>query len=155
MRDGFSNFQFDDALQPNVHDATINGQDIDLQGFNMATLIYNVGEVSLPSDASYYAIRMQHTDASALGAGPSTYANVASIDIITSVSGAITSGIINTFSASTAGSQAYKVGYKGGKRYIRAVLEKVGTPSVIHVGVVAVLGEPANWPVTHPANQNT
>lgn len=158
VRDGFSNFLFSQNILPDDGiDANTNGADVDRQGYNTLTFVFNVGRLSLMSDASYFALGLQHTDASALGLGPSDYADCASADIIRTTSHVVTSGIFQRLSsASTLGSTIYKAGYKGIKRFVRAQLTKVLTPSYHQFGVIAVQGEPSNWPAENvfPSNKD-
>lgn len=147
VRDGYSNLKFFQEVLPSAAiDATTTGTTVDMQGFNTGTIIVNVGRLSLISDASHWVLRLQHTDASALGAGPSDFADAAATDVI--ASDALTlSGIWKTLDLSTDGSAAYAVGYRGSKRYIHLVIEKVLTPSIAEFGSVAILGEPGDWAV--------
>jgi len=153
-RDCYSSFEFFHALDTVAIAATTNGRDCDLQGFEGATMVVALGRCSYVSTASYWKLRLQHTDASALGAGPSDYADVASVDLIR-FSGAVTSGIWKNItnavagSDSTQGSVTYAIGYCGNKRYIRLVAEIVSTPSVLNIGVTCLKGIPADWPVSY------
>jgi hypothetical protein len=155
-RDHFSNFSFTQEILPQDDiDADTNGAGVNRQGYNTLTFIFNIGRMSLMSDASYYALALDHTEASALGLGPSDYTPVASIDLIRVTSHIVTSGIFQRLSsASTLGSQTYKVGYVGSAQYVRARIEKVLTPSYLQAGVIAMRGEPSDWPVTYPSNKD-
>lgn len=138
MRDGYSDFAVFQAVLPTAAlDATTNGADRDTRGYKQWTCVVNVGRLSLISDASHWQLRLQHTDASALGLGPSTYADCGSLDMV-GPSGAITSGVFKSLYLSTMGSTAYVVGYRGDKRYFRVVIEKVLTPSYAQAGAVYV-----------------
>lgn len=151
-RDNYSNLSFFHALDTAAIDATTTGKDVDTQGYESVTFAVTLGRCSHVSTLSYWALRLQHTDASALGLGPSDYADVASADLI-GFSGAVTSGIWKKIitdianSTSVAGSTNYQVGYIGTKRYVRLVVEELSTPSVLNIGAIAILGHGANWPV--------
>lgn len=156
-RDGFSGFNFFQALNAQAAAATATGVDVDRQGYDSLAFVVNLGRCSHVSTLSYWKLRIQHTDASALGAGPSDYADVdASTDLLREASGALTSGIFQNVttqvaaSTSVQGSVMHFVGYVGTKRYVRVVAEMVSTPSVLDIAVNALLGKPGIWPVNTP-----
>jgi len=161
LRDGYSNFKFFQALVPQeIVAADLTGVAVDGQGFESLTMVVNVGRLSIISDVSYIKLILQHTDASALGAGPSDYALVSATDLIGLPDGttALTSGVWKTIGAtnvgvvaSTLGSMTFAIGYRGTKRYVRLYVDCVGTVALASdaVGAIAVLGYPANWPVNN------
>ena len=175
VREDFSNFKYYQALPPGIYDqgtmpvaGTIDGPDIDTQGYETVTFCVETGDVDVSGRAtatSVLYIRMQHTDASVLGLGPSAYADISMDDLLAipscldcSSGAALTSGIILAVSISGTSvadfeSQVWQFGYKGSKRYVRLVAESAGTVDCgsTYVGAVAVLGRPANWPVTEYA----
>jgi len=162
VRDTYSNFKYYQAIAPVNRDANgdaLNGVDIDTRGYEGVTLVVTTGVVEsmTTSTASYYCFMLQHTNASALGNGPSDYAYVANCKhIIHSVhsTGAtdLTSGIWEpTVNGDDHGSMAYTIGYIGPKRYVRVVLSGTEDAASINIGAIAVLGYPANWPVNTPA----
>ncbi len=157
-RDGFSNFKFFQALAPTEAgiEALTNGADVDTRGYDTVVLIANVGKASGINSTSHWCIKMQHADASAGGA--SNWADCTSADLILLASmdtASTTSGCwASIYSADLALSTTYIVGYRGTKRYVRCVVYSEGSlhtgttlPSTIFLGVTAVLGLPANWPV--------
>lgn len=172
VREDFSNFKYYQAIAPNVYSAAtmpgagvVTGPDIDTQGYESITFCVESGDVDTSLATSLVVVRMQHTAASALGLGPSTYADVSMDDVLAipsceecSTGAAVTSGIILTFSVSGTSvanfeSQVWQFAYKGKERYVRLVVESHGTADCgsVYVGAVAVLGRPANWPVTEYA----
>jgi hypothetical protein len=171
-REDFSNMKFYQAIVPNVYNTTtmpaagvVNGPCIDTQGYETLTFIIGAGDVDVSQATSLAVVRMQHTDASALGLGPSTYADVSMDDILAipsaldcSTGAALTSGIILAFSVSGTSvanfeSQVWKFGYKGDKRYVRLVVESHGTADIgsVYIGAEAILGAAYNWPTTEYA----
>ena len=135
--------------------ATKTGTGVNRQGYDSLTFFVNFMQqsaVTSGTDTSYWFVRMQHTDASALGAGPSDYADVGSIDCIRIASGAITSGIVQILNASTHSGSVIPVGYRGNKQYVRCLLSMVnmtmGASNVICI--TSMLGHSENWPVTTP-----
>lgn len=115
------------SLVSAVRTAAANGTGVDLQGYESATLIADVGaEGDTLSSSVYFEISLEHSDDN------STFTDVAQADI---VDGTISSGGIWLKLDGTAGGnpdtagEIFRVGYIGGKRYIRVVLAKSGTHS--------------------------
>ena len=147
LRDHYSGFKFFQAIEPQSTDTAITGVDIDTQGYETLTLIANVGNVSGTTSASHWVFLLAHASASTAG-GAGTYSYCASIDMIRTVSTAVTNGNWASTWSADGGSQTYMVGYRGSRRYVRVIMSNYGTtPSLIVFGVVALLGDPANWPV--------
>lgn len=162
QRDVYSNFKFFQALHPqDLSDADLTGDDIDLQGYEGCAIVVNFGLLSEVTSASYIQLVLQHTDASALGNGPSDYEFVSATDLIglASTVTSLTSGVwkklmpITTSTIATYGSECYSIGYRGTKRYVRLYVDAVGAAasaaaaSDVAVGAIAILGLPADWPV--------
>ena len=156
QRDDYSNFKYFQCIMPQELVATdLTGAAIDTQGFESLTIVVNVGNISDITSTSYIGFILEHTDASALGAGPSGYAVCASADFIGLVSTqAVTSGIWRTIGAEATGgisaglgSQTFQIGYRGNKRYVRLIIDANDTLDSAQVGAIAILGYPANWPV--------
>jgi hypothetical protein len=110
-----------------VKTAAANGTGVDLQGYESATVLVDVGaEGDTLSGSVYFEISLEHSD------DDSTYTDCAQADII---DGTISSGgIWLMLDGSTGGNPdstggIFRVGYVGGKRYIRVVLAKTGTHS--------------------------
>ena len=152
-RDLYSNCGFFQAIQPQTASATVTGADVDLRGYDGAVFVLTAGRLSYVSTTSYWALRIQHTDPSALGAGPSDYADVLMADVIGPNGTSLTSGIVQKLvtdvvaNGSLLGSAIYKVGYRGNKRYARMILELVGNASNVIIAGVAHLGLPGEWAV--------
>lgn len=164
-RDMFSNFGFFQALPPQVYDnatmpagGEISGPSIDTQGYEGLVFAIEVGDVDVSGATSKPVIRIMHAEDS--GVGPSTYLNVSAEDIIHSAysfGDALTSGIVFNFSISGTSvadleSTVYYVGYIGTQRYVKLFVESAGTADVgsTYIGATAILGYPAQWPVTEP-----
>ena len=110
-----------------VKTAAANGTGVDLQGYESATAIVEVGaEGDTLSSSVYFEVSLEHSDDN------STYTDCAQADI---VDGTISAGGIFLKLDGTAGGnpdtagEIYRVGYVGGKRYLRVVLAKTGTHS--------------------------
>ena len=115
------------SLVSAVRTAAANGTGVDLQGYESATLIADVGaEGDTLSSSVYFEISLEHSDDN------STFTDVAQADIVDgTISG---SGIWLKLDGTAGGNpdtagEIYRVGYIGGKRYIRGVLAKTGTHS--------------------------
>jgi hypothetical protein len=107
--------------------AAANGTGVDLQGYESAALgIITGAEGDTLSGSVFFEISLEHSD------DDSTYTDVAQADI---TNGTIASGGIWLKMDGTSGGDPDSaglvslVGYVGGKRYIRGVIEKTGTHS--------------------------
>ena len=110
-----------------VKTAAANGTGVDLQGYERATVLVDVGaEGDTLSSSVHFEISLEESD------DDSTYTDVAQADI---VDGTIDSGGIFLKLDGTAGGNPdttggiFRVEYVGNKRYIRGVLAKTGTHS--------------------------
>lgn len=110
-----------------VKTAAANGTGVDLQGYEGATVLVDVGaEGDTLSSSVHFEISLEESD------DDSTYTDVTQAGI---VDGTITAGGIFLKLDGTAGGNPdttggiFRVEYVGGKRYIRVVLAKTGTHS--------------------------
>lgn len=127
------------SLKAKVTTANTTGTGVDLSGYNSAVMIVDVGaEGDTLSSSIYYEIAIQQSD------DDSTYAACTQADIVDGTIAA--SGIFYKIDGTTGGDPdttgvIYRVGYVGGKRYIRAVLTKTGThTNGTPVGAMVVRG---------------
>ena len=113
------------SLAAATRTAAANGTGVDLQGYESATVLVDVGaEGDTLSSSVYFEVSLEESDDN------STYTDVAQASI---VDGTISSGGIflkldgtaNGNPDSTGG--IFRVGYVGNSRYIRVVLAKTGT----------------------------
>lgn len=117
MRDLKNNIGVVQSLAPAVRDADANGTGVDLQGFESATVLIDMGAEGITlSTTNKIEIELEHSD------DDSTYTDVAAGDVI-----GASSGTIATFDANSEIPAVSSVGYIGGKRYIRAVANFSGT----------------------------
>lgn len=150
----FSMLRADSGVAAGLLGASNTGTAIDRQGYDSLTFNVHMIATSTATDpaVSYWYVRLEHTDASALGLGPSDYATCGSIDLIRVASGAITSGII-AINASTYSGAVYKIGYRGNKQYVRCLISTTGAMASSVSGVMIIeaqLGHAENWPITTP-----
>ena len=115
------------SIKNAVKTAAENGTGVDLQGYEGATILVDVGaEGDTLSSSVHFEVSLEESD------DDSTYTDVAQAGIIdgTIASGGIFLKLDGTTGADpgTAGG-IFRVGYVGGKRYIRVVLAKTGTHS--------------------------
>ena len=137
------------AIVHQVGDADVTGASIDTRGYDSLTFNISFGEISSVSFASYWVLRMQHTGASALGAGPSDFANVEGSHVIgsgMSLAHVLTSGILFSIDGSTMSGLVTSYGYRGTKRYVRIFLEEKANLSTIGIAATARLGHSGEWP---------
>ena len=127
MRDLSNNIVPVVSLAAAVRTADANGTGVDLQGYESATVLVDVGaEGDTLSSSVHFEVSLEHSDDN------STFSDVAQADI---VDGTIASGgIFLKLDGTTGGNPdtaggVFRVGYVGGKRYVRVVLAKTGTHS--------------------------
>ena len=139
MKDLSNNISPAISIIPAVRTAAVNGSGVDLQGYESATAVVFVGaEGDTLSSSVHFVVSLEHSDDN------STFTDVAQADI---VDGTISSGGIFLKMDGTAGGnpdttgEIHRVGYVGGKRYVRVVLAKTGTHSTgTPIGAMIVKG---------------
>ena len=125
-RDLYSNIGVIAAVVPAVLTATNTSAAIDVRGYNSATVVINTGAIVT---AGNFTPKLQESDASGSG-----FTDVVAADLI------------GSFPAALAADTAYRVGYKGGKRYLKTVLT-LNSGTSIAASAVLVLGHPDLAPV--------
>lgn len=127
MKDGISGLGLVVSLAPAVVTANTSGAHADLQGFNSATLIVNSGAIA---GDGLFDVKIQHSDTTTGG----DFVDVPAGDLL------------GALPAALAANAVVKQGYKGSRRYIRAVITKQSGTSVA-AGAVFALGHPYDAPV--------
>ncbi len=127
MKDLHSHLSAAASLVPAVHSATLKGSAVDLKGFNAAELIVSTG--AIVSDG-LYDIKLQESPTTTDG----DFTDVDAVDLI----GALPEAL--------AASTVYRQGYRGGQRYVRAVITKQSGTSIA-AGAVIICGHAAISPV--------
>ena len=127
MKDLSNNISPAVSLAAAVRTAAANGTGVDLQGYESATVLVDVGaEGDTLSSSVHFEVSLEESDDN------STFTDVAQASII---DGTIASGgIFLKLDGTTGGDRdttggIFRVGYVGNKRYIRVVLAKTGTHS--------------------------
>lgn len=125
-RDLYSNIGVVSLVAPAVITATNTATGVDLRDFNSATVVINTGAIA---GSGNFTPKLQESDESA-----ANYTDVAASDLL------------GSFPTALAADTAYKVGYKGNKRYIRTVLT-LNSGTSIAVSAVAIRGHANLAPV--------
>lgn len=159
-RDGYSGFKFFQALEPQdvAAGGDTDGVSIDTKGFETVTIVVNVGTATGGGAFSVdnrFQLMLEHANSDADGSV--NFSEVYPSQILHSVVGTagaystLNSGIFQSIASVTSyASQTYVAGYVGPRRWVRLRISEVGAPSTYSMGAVAVLGKPANWPVSEP-----
>lgn len=172
LRETYSNFGYYEMFGAAEYAAAempasgeLSSISVDMQGFEAATIIINVGSCDVADSGSCMTIALMHADS----VTAASYDYVSSTDLLGSdwlvTSGAtisfggdaaLTSGKIIDFDIPAAselsGQGTWVIGYKGPRRYLKLMLESTGSVNTgsIAMCAVAILGYPANWPVCDP-----
>lgn len=114
---------------------------VDLQGFNAAEILLAIGAGGITFSATNkIEFVMTHSD------DDSTYENVTVDDVLGVES--VTDGIVKALTAAHAAAASYRLGYVGGKRYIKLLADFSGTHGTgTPIAAVALLGQPHDAPV--------
>ena len=148
MRDLKSGLAFDESLNAIVKDADTNCTAIDQQGFSSVTHIVNVGAPGITfSTSNKIDIKLEDSDDNS---------SFSAVTANTSVTGGTvdSNGVFQTIDANGDCNKVYAIGYVGGKRYSRVVLNYSGTHGTgTVVGVVGAKGFPLHGPAATEANQ--
>lgn len=123
-RDGATRLAPVSALPPAVYAADNTPAAIDLRDYQSATLLLHIGVGGITfSGTNKIEFVLTHSD------DDSTYTAVTDDDLIKDslTAATVTSGIIRTLSAAHAAATLQKVGYVGGKRYLKLLADFSGT----------------------------
>ena len=147
MKDLAQNVKVSHSLSAIVKTASANGTGIDTKGFQSVTCVADVGAAGITlNGTNKFSVGLEESDAPA--SGFSAVANA-------SVTGGTVdgSGHFQVVDAPGHCNQAYKLGYIGGKRYVRGIVTHAGTHSTgTIVGLSIVLGDPISAPTANQAN---
>lgn len=124
-RDLYNNVSVVSSVVPAVLTATATGTGIDGRGFQSVTYVINTGAIA---GSGNFTPKIQESDDN------SSFTDIAAADML------------GSFPAALSASTAIRVGYKGNKRYTRAVLT-LNSGTSIAAGAVAVLGHAELAPV--------
>ncbi len=124
MKDLKNHIDAVNSINPDDYTATINGLGIDLQGFEGSAVVFSVGTVT---DGTHTP-KIEESDDN------SNWMDVASID---------QEGLLSDLASDT----NQRVGYKGTKRYLRAVLTVSGATIGAQAASLVLRGIPHRAPV--------
>lgn len=142
LKDLKSNLQVSSLLIPAVRNSDTNSSGLDLADALCAEIAVHLGDsADTLSGTNKIEIELEHSDDN------SSWSDCADAEIDTAVT-ATNTGTFALVDAPSEDSTVFKVGYKGSKRYVRAVLNFSGTHSTgIPCSVVGML-KPKHLPVT-------
>ena len=146
--DGKSGIAIDESLNAIVKDADTNCTGVDSKGFSSVTHVVNVGANGITfSTTNKVEIELEESDDNV------TFTDVTSnTSVVGGTVGA--NGLWQTIDADGDCNAVYAIGYVGGKRYSRVVLNFSGTHGTGTIfGVVGVKGRPLSGPTASQANQ--
>lgn len=155
IRDGYSNFSFLQALEPQdvAAGAKTTGIAIDTRGYDTVTFVVNVGDNTgggAFSADNRFQLMLEHYNSTA-GAWSECYPSQM-LHSVTGMDGAystLNSGIFASITSANQ-SQTHAVGYRGPHRSVRIAISEIGAPSTMSFGAIAILGLPGDWPVNTP-----
>lgn len=129
------------SLTPAVRTATAAGSGVDTQGFNAAEAVFHLGAGGITFDGTNkLGLKLEHSDDN------STFVACADTDV-TGFTG-LASGVFKEFTSVQAAAQTVKIGYVGGKRYVRPSAVFSGTHGTgTACSAIVVLGEADSAPV--------
>ena len=154
IRDMYSNHKFIQAYTPQdlAAGAKTTGISIDRRGYETVTFVINIGtstdSAAANSAGAFWQLMLEHYN-SAQGAWSEVYPSQM-LHSVVGEAGAystLNSGIFQSITTYTELSTAYAVGYRGPHRSVRIAFSEEGTPSLISVGAICILGLPSDWPV--------
>ncbi|MDW9626490.1 hypothetical protein RWA02_15600 [Sinorhizobium meliloti] len=128
MRDIVNNIKIVQAAPPATRAASFDGAAVDLLGFGSAALIISTGAVTGAGDMT---AKLQESDTPTAG----DFTDVAAEHL----EGSLPASLVTNTEA--------KVGYRGFKRYLRAVLT-LNSGTSVTVGAAFVLGDATSRPVS-------
>lgn len=119
---------------------------IDLQGFNSAEIVLLVGTGGITfSGTNKVEFKLTHSD------DDSTYDAVDAGDVL-GISSVGAGGIVKALTAAHADPAAYRIGYVGGRRYLKLLADFSGTHgTATPIGAVVIKGHPSTSPVADQA----
>ena len=127
MRDIKNNLDGVSSIDPASTTATTNGSGVDLRDYDGAMMMFQAGTADTGNGDETYTPGVEESDDN------SSYSAVAASDL----EGALANMTANS---------VQRIGYKGAKRYIRAVLTLGGTTPSINASAVVVRGLPHRSP---------
>lgn len=143
MRDLKSNISIAQALPPATYDADNSPVAIDLQGFDSAVLVLHVGAGGITfTGTNKIEFKLTHSD------DDSTYSAV-TISDVQGLDSVGSGGIVKAITSAHASADVTKIGYVGGRRYLKLLADFGGTHSAgTPISSVVIKGNPTISPVS-------
>lgn len=143
FRDFENNLRHDQVLAPASRTTDTNGSSIDLLGYRHGAIYVNVGTAGITLDSSnYICLELEES------ADDSTWTDCADADITNAVT-AVNTGTFAKLSSMAYDNAVFMTQYSGTKRYIRPVLNYVGTHGAgTTIGAIAFRAGDQSLPVT-------
>lgn len=145
QREIYTGTNVSSGLAAAVYATDQNGSGIDTVGYQSLMFIVNCGAEGVTLDAStnYILFEVEESDTSA----SSGFTDVADADL-TNVDAGLNTGTFKKLDDDADAPGMFFVGYKGNKRWVRVVVNFVGTHGTgTAVGVTAIQQHPATSPV--------
>jgi len=142
MKDMHSGVKVETAIAAATLSADNTPPAVDLQGFNAAEIVLAIGAGGITfSGTNKVEFKLTHSD------DDSTYTAVDVGDVL-GVASVGDGGIVKSLTAAHATAASYRLGYVGGKRYIKLLADFSGTHGTgTPIAAVAVLGAPYDAPI--------
>lgn len=142
-RDLHSNIEMKQLLAAALQTATGNSSSVDTQGADSVEFLISVGTVTniANSPQPSWTFKLQDSD------DDSIFVDVTNDDLVL-VGSALSpvaapnssTGVFLTIDAAAEDAKTYRVGYVGGKRYVRVVRTAANTPGNTPMSILALLG---------------
>jgi hypothetical protein len=137
MKDLHNNIAIVQLLAPQTLTADTYSKILDLQNFESAEILINVGTcATVDSTANYVTPKIEESDS----LKNADFAAVDSANLLGALAAIVTTD-----------AQIQKVGYVGNKRYIRILADATGTVGGVPMGVVGILSLARHNPAVAPA----
>lgn len=146
MKDVHSTMEVVNVVTPQLANVDVTVSDIDMQGFEAAEIIFQMGTGGIVFDeANRIVTRLRHSDDGV------TYTDVPGAHILgrglSAGGGELPAGDLCGFVAEHATPKAYRFGYVGGKRYLEIVVDFAGTHGAsTPIAATIIKMRPHNFP---------
>lgn len=139
----YNDNKFEQVIDPAVYTSDQTSDEIDMQGYQDLAIVANVGvSADSLSGSVYIALELQHSDTSGSG-----YAACADTDLVNPVT-SVNTGSFAKIDDDAEDNAIFKTAYKGTKRFVKVVVNMVGSHSSgCPVSVTAIKGRAAAMPV--------
>lgn len=117
-----------ESIAPDNRTASVNGTGVDIANFHSSLVVYHGGDGDFTTGDESYIPTVEESD------DDSIYTTVVAADLIGTLSDLRTT-------------EVQSVGYKGIKRYLRAVLTLAGTTPIIDCSALVLRANPRKAPV--------